>query len=302
MDLWRLHIFCKVIELKGFSRAAKAVHLSQPTISSHIQDLENHFGCQLIDRLGKEAMPTKAGELLYDYARRMIALRDETETALAEFHGKIKGRLVIGGSTIPSGYILPRLVGAFTNKHPEVTVSLIVGDTEKIIEETISGLLELSIVGAESSDKRIVQENLIDDEMQLIVPADHKWAPKKRITLEMLLKEPFILREHGSGTLRSINLSLNEKGYSSQELNVIAEMGSTAAVIQGIKGNVGISILSTIAVAEELRAGTLMALFIQGFNLKRSFYLTLHRHRSASPLGNAFVNFLKKELSAKTKP
>ena len=297
MDLWQLRIFCKVVELKGFSRAGQAVHLSQPTISSHIKDLENHFGCQLIDRCGKEAIPTKAGELLYDYARRMIALRDEIETAMAEFHGKIKGRLVIGGSTIPGGYILPRLIGVFTNKHPEVTVSLIIGDSKKIIEDTISGALELGIVGAESSDKKIMQEKLINDEMRLIVPARHKWAKAKRVKLEMLFAEPFILREQGSGTLQTITLSLTEKGYSTQDLNIIAEMGSTASVIQGIKGNVGISILSTIAVAEELQAGTLKALSIQGLNLKRCFYLTRHRHRSASPLSKAFINFLKKELT-----
>ena len=296
MDLWQLNIFCKVVELKGFSRAGKAVHLSQPTISSHIKDLENHFGCQLIDRFGKEAIPTKAGELLYNYARRMIALRDETETAMAEFHGKIKGRLVIGGSTIPGGYILPRLIGVFTNKYPEVTVSLIIGDTEKIIKDTIAGVPELGVVGAESTDKRIMQERLINDEMRLIVPAQHKWAKEKRVKLEMLFTEPFILREHGSGTLRTITLSLAEKGYSTQDLNIIAEMGSTASVIQGIKGNVGISILSSIAVAEELQAGTLKALSIQGLNLKRSFYLTRHRHRSISPLCKAFINFLKKEL------
>jgi DNA-binding transcriptional LysR family regulator len=85
MDLWQLNIFCKVIELKNFSRAGNAVHLSQPTISSHIKDLEEHFDCRLIDRLSKEAIPTKAGELLYRYAKRMLALRDETETALAEY-------------------------------------------------------------------------------------------------------------------------------------------------------------------------------------------------------------------------
>jgi len=296
MDLWQLNIFCKVIELKGFSKAGKAVHLSQPTISSHIKDLENHFECKLIDRLGKETGPTKAGELLYKYARRMLALRDETETGMAEFQGKIKGRLVIGGSTIPGGYILPRLVGEFSTKHPDVTVSLIIGDTEQIIEDTISGTLELGIVGAESPDKRIKQEKLIDDEMQLIVTTGHKWAQKKRINLKMLLKEPFIVREYGSGTLKTINLSLMEKGYRSSELNIIAEMGSTAAVIQAIKSNVGVSILSTIAVAEELKAGTLKSLPIQGLNLKRSFYLTRHRHRSASPLGQAFVKFLKSSL------
>ena len=297
MDLWQLNIFCKVVELKGFSKAGNAIHLSQPTISSHIKDLENHFECQLLDRLGKKAVPTKAGELLYHYARKLIALRDETEAAMAEFHGKIKGRLVIGGSTIPGGYILPKCIGAFTTVYPEVTISLIIGDTDQIIQDVLSGSSEFGIVGAKTSNKNIYQEKLIEDEMRLIVTSDHKWAKEKQITPDLIFKEPFIVRERGSGTLKSIKLSLKEKGYYSENLNIIAELGSTEAVIQGIKSKVGISILSTIAVAEELKAGTLRALSIKKLNLKRSFYLITHKQRSPSPLCNAFINFLKKEFS-----
>jgi len=299
MDLWQLNIFCKVIELEGFSKAGNAVHLSQPTISSHIKDLENHFGCQLIDRLGKKAVPSKAGELLYAYARKLIALRDEAEAAMNEFQGKIKGRLVIGGSTIPGGYILPQLIGAFTADYPEVKISLIIGDTEQIIQDTLSGLLELGIVGAEPSDKNIAKKKLIEDELRLIVTADHKWAGKKHIHPELLFEEPFIVREPGSGTLKSIKRSLTEKGHVFEDLNVISEMGNTAAIIQGIKSKVGISILSTIAVAEELKAGTLKALAIKDLNLKRSFYLIEHQQRSASPLCRAFNKFLKKEFATK---
>ena len=95
MDLWQLHIFCKVVELRSFSRAGHAVHLSQPTVSSHIKDLETHFGCRLVDRLSREVVPTKAGELLFEYARKMIALRDQAESAMAEFHGTVRGHLVV---------------------------------------------------------------------------------------------------------------------------------------------------------------------------------------------------------------
>ena len=297
MDLWQLNIFCKVVELKGFSKAGNTIHLSQPTISSHIKDLENHFECQLIDRLGKKAVPTKAGELLYQYARKLIALRDETEVAMAEFHGRIKGRLVIGGSTIPGGYILPKCIGAFTTVYPEVTISLIIGDTDQIIQDVLSGSPEFGIVGAKTSNKNICQEKLIEDEMRLIVTCDHKWAEKKNISPDLMFNEPFIVRERGSGTLKSIKLSLKEKGYDSEDLNIIAELGSTEAVIQGIKSKVGVSILSTIAVAEELKAGTLKALTIKELNLKRSFYLITHKQRSLSPLCKAFINFLKKEFT-----
>lgn len=296
MDLWQLHIFCKVVELKSFSKAGEAVHLSQPTVSSHIRDLEEHFSCRLIDRLAREAVATKAGELLYGYARRLISLREETETALSVFHGKIKGRLAIGGSTIPGTYVIPRLIGSFKTRYPDVIISLVIGDTAKIINATLSGELELGIVGAKTENKNISQQPLIDDEMCLVVPANHKWFRKKKIEMDMLLREPFIIRERGSGTLKSIQQNLSGSDIHIDDFNVVAEMGSTEAVCQAIKSGVGVSIVSIIAVSEELRAGTLKALTIAGFNLRRNFYLTLHKYRSLSLLGNTFIEHIRKEL------
>jgi len=296
MDLWQLHIFCKVVEHKSFSKAAKIVQISQPTISSHIKDLEKHFGCRLIDRLSREAVPTKAGELLYQNARRLLTLRDETEMAIYEFNGKIKGKLVVGGSTIPGEYILPRIIGAFSMLYPEVSINLIIGDTRKIINDTLSGECELGFVGALAKDKSVCQEKLIEDEMKLVIPFDHKWAGKKSLLFATLLNEPFIIRENGSGTLESVETNLNTKGYSIRDLNIVAVMGSTAAVIQGIKSKVGISIISTMAISEDLQSGKLMALSIDGLHLKRSFYITRHRHRSQSPVCQTFIKFLKEEL------
>lgn len=296
MDLWQLHVFCKVIELKSFSKAGAAVHLSQPTVSSHIRDIEEYFNCRLVDRLAREAVATKAGELLYGYARRLISLRDEAEAALSVFHGKMKGRLIIGGSTIPGTYMIPRLVGSFKIGFPDVMVSLMIGDTEKIINATLSGELELGIVGAKTENKQISQQILINDEMCLVVPANHKWSRKKKIELAMLLKEPFIIRERGSGTLTSIQENLSGSNIHMDDFNVVAEMGSTEAVCQAIKNGVGISIVSTLAVSEELQSGTLKALAISGFHLRRNFYLILHKYRSLSPLGNAFIEHIRKEL------
>ena len=293
MDLWQLHIFCKVVELKSFSRAGKDVHLSQPTVSSHIRILEEHFGCRLVDRLSKEVVPTRAGKLLYRYARKLVALRDETESALAEFQGRIRGRLVIGGSTIPGAYVLPQIIGGFSRVHSGVSVTMIIGDTEKIIADTVSGELELSVVGAQTGDRNILQEKLIEDDMCLIVPRGHPWAKRRKVSLKMLGSEPFVAREPGSGTLKSIRQSLERAGFDSGRLKVVAEMGSTQAVVQSVKSGLGISILSTIAVAESISAGSLKALRVDGLNLQRAFYLTRHKYRSLSPLSRAFIDFLK---------
>lgn len=297
MDLWQLHVFCKVVEFKSFSKAGKAVNLSQPTVSSHIKYLEDHFGCRLLDRLGKEVIPTKAGELLDGYANRLLAFRDEIENALAGFQGLVKGRLTIGGSTIPGGYILPRLIGPFVSDYPEVTVSIRIGDTQTIVNEVVSGEIELGIVGASTENKRIYQDKLIEDEMKLIIPHDHPWKDEKQISFAQLPKEPFIIRQKGSGTLKSLMNSLSASGHKLDELHIVAEMGSTTAVCQGIKNKIGISILSPIAVEEELRAGTLKALTIKGLSLRRNFYLTRNRQRTPSPLCQMFIQFIEKVCS-----
>lgn len=275
------------------------MHLSQPTISSHIKDLEDYFDSRLIDRLSKEAVPTKAGELLYGYAKRLLALRDETETALAEFKGKVRGRLVIGGSTIPGTYLIPPLISDFKKKYPDVIVSLNIGDSENIIEGILIGSLELGVVGAKAENKKILQKKLIEDEMRLIIPANHLWAVEKRVSLAMLLEEPFIVREQGSGTLKSLQQSLSHKGLMIEDLKVVAELGSTQAICQGIKTGAGVSILSTLAVREDLQAQKLIALEVDGLNLKRNFYLTWHRYRSPSPLSEAFLEFLEQKFSTK---
>jgi len=296
MDLWQLKIFCKVVELKSFSKAGESVHLSQPTVSSHIKELEEHFGTRLVDRLSRKVLPTKAGELLYDYAQQLVALRDRTEAVMAEFNGKMKGRLTIGGSTIPGGYLLPRIVGFFSKRYPEVYISLKVGDTLEILSMVAAGRVEAGVVGAKSSDKLLHQVPVATDEMCLVVPGDHSLARRRTIKFNELLGEPFIVRELGSGTLRSIEQQLQKKGYGVSDFNIVAEMGSTEAVRQAIKNKVGLSILSAVAVADDIQSGLLKAISIEGLNLKRSFYLTTHKQRTPSPLCATFVDFLKHEL------
>lgn len=292
MDLWQLHIFCKVVESRSFSKAGKLVNLSQPTVSSHIKDLEQHLDCRLIDRLSKQAAPTKAGEILYRYALKLLSLRDEAETAIAEFQGKMKGTLAVGGSTIPAGYLLPGIIGRFKKDFPEVKVSLTVGDTDMIIGEALEGNIEIGVVGAKPEDPRAEYEKLMEDEMRVVVPKGHLWSKRRFVSMEDLYSEPFITRERGSGSLRAIQRALALKGADGNTLNVVAEMGSTEAVYHGIKNRIGISILSMLAVREDVHRGDLVALIIEGLEIKRSFYLVRDRHRSASPLAKAFGAYL----------
>lgn len=298
MDLWQLHIFVSVVEKKSFSKASEAINLSQPTVSTHIKELEEHFQCRLLDRLGKTTEPTRAGIILYDHAKRLLALKDLTESAMLDFLGHTKGTLAIGGSTIPAGYLIPKLMGAFAKKFPDVAISLSAGDTLQMIDAIKQGEIEVGVVGALKEDPAIRQEKLVADEMKLIVPAGHKWAGQKSIECSKLFLEPFIAREKGSGTWQSILGSMDAAGFNSRNFKPQVTMGNSVSVIQGILNQVGISILSTIAVAHEIETGRLHALSVKGLDLNRYFYLTLSSKRSQSPICKKFIAFAKQTLTA----
>ena len=296
MDLWQLHIFVSVVEQKSFSRASEQIHLSQPTVSTHIKELEAHFQCRLLDRLGKVTEPTRAGTILYDYAKRMLALKQETQSAMLDFLGHTKGQLIIGGSTIPAGYILPRMMGAFKIAFPDVSIHMTVGDTGQISRAVKDGELELAVVGAQINDPDIVQEKLVEDEMKLVVPFGHEWADRESVTCKDLLSQPVIAREQGSGTWKTVLASMEKAGVDVSRLEPAVTMGNSVSVIQGILNNVGISILSTIAVTEELARGSLHALSVEDLDLSRHFYLTLSRKRTRSPICKKFIQFLKDQV------
>ena len=296
MDIWQLKIFTSVVDEKSFSKASRAIHITQPTVSSHIKELEEHLDCRLLDRLGREVIPTKAGEILYSYSKKIISLTEKAEYEVSEFLGRIRGELVIGGSTIPSGYIIPTLIAPFTEQYPEVSISLFTGDTDQIIHRIEAGDIEIGIVGAKSESAVIQQTRLIDDEMKLVVPADHPWSGRESVTCPMLFEEPYLGREEGSGTWKSVALRMREKGFNPESLNIRIRLGNTASVIQGILNRAGISILSTIAVRHYVETGLLKTLTVSDLNLDRCFYLTTHRKRTLSPVSKTFAGFAGQRL------
>ena len=150
MNLRQLEIFCKIVELKSFSRAARAVYLSQPTLTEHIKSLEEYFGIKLLDRLGREVLPTRPGEILYQYAQKLMNLMEETKQALDNFKGEMRGNVMVGASTIPGEYILPSMIMKFNELFPGISLDLKIGDTRGIISDIIDNRLELGIVGAKS--------------------------------------------------------------------------------------------------------------------------------------------------------
>lgn len=292
MDIHVLELFCGIVESGSFSKAASAVYLTQPTVSGHIKKLEEEIGVRLLDRLGHRATPTKAGDLLYRYAKQILALRQEAQQALDELRGGLKGELVLGASSVPGGYLLPPFIGRFRAQYPDITVVLKVSDSKEIIEAVITGAYEVGAVGAQFDDSRIEYQKFAEDEMVLVVPPTHPWASRRIVKANELSSQPFLIRERGSGTRKIMEQALEQHHLSMSAFRVIAEMGSNEAIRQAVKAGGGIAIISRLAVASDIKCRELTAIPVAGLKLTRPFYLITHRHRSRSPICNAFLTFI----------
>nr|WP_320116903.1 selenium metabolism-associated LysR family transcriptional regulator [uncultured Desulfuromonas sp.] len=293
VDIRRLEVFCKVVDLGSFTRAAEAALLSQPSVSEHIRTLEEHYNEKLIDRLGRRAQPTHAGKILYQYARRIIQLKDEADQAIKQFQGNLSGKLAVGASTIPGAYLLPPLIDSFKTSYSSIELMLKISGTTAVVEEILKGTLELGLIGTLWKDQRVECEEMFSDELVLTVYPDHPWAKKSSVYPGELLETPFILREPGSGTRIEMTQGLKKAGVEVAHFQVVAEVGSNEAVRQGVRSRIGVAILSSLSVAEDVERGSLVTVPIEGVTMPRSFYLVQRRNRQLSPLATAFYNHLK---------
>ncbi|HUV51160.1 MAG TPA: selenium metabolism-associated LysR family transcriptional regulator [Anaerolineae bacterium] len=292
-DLRQLEIFCKVVELKSFSKAAEAVFLAQASVSERIASLESMVGVKLLDRLGRQVVPTMAGKLLYRHANELLDMKTRACLDMENFLGIKKGDVHIGASTIPGEYILPKSIGLFNKKYPSISVVMTIADTDEIERRILNGDFELGVVGSKSSNRELIFKELWNDELVLAVPRDHCWAQKKQIDIKELSDEPFILREVGSGTLRIIEEYLGSSASKIiDSLHVVARLGSSTAVKEGIKAGLGVSIISSRAIETELETGSLKAVHIKGISILRKFYLIMDKRRTVSPICRAMLDFL----------
>jgi DNA-binding transcriptional LysR family regulator len=294
LDLHKLEVFYWVAELKSFSEAADRLALKQPTVSAHIQELEETLSGKLFYRIPGKVSLTPLGLLLQEKAKNLLAFKRETVAAVEQFHGTLSGELWIGGSNIPGEYLLPQKLGKFIKKYPRVKPILRIGDSAGIVEEVLDGKVEIGFVGFKNADSRLSFDKIWQDEMVLTVPKNHPWSRRKFVQLVDLRAQNFISREHGSGTLDSFRHLLARKRPSADELlNVAMELGSTAAVKEALISGCGVSIMSRTSIRRELADGILVAVPIRGLKMERDFYEVCYKQRPLSPVAQAFGKFLR---------
>jgi len=292
IDCRQLQVFLAIMQTKSFSKAANNIFLTQPTVSGHIKALEDYLGVSLFDRTSKKVIPTKAAEILYPFAMKILKINKLALKEIAMFKGMEKGVLELGGSNIPGQYIIPSYINKFKEIHGNIKVTLKISDTNEIIELVSEGVLEIGFVGAIIEHKNIVFIPFSNDELVFIVPPKHPMKNKKEITLDEITKEKFVIREVGSGTRKFTEEFLKKYGYDIKELNVVIEIGSTEGVKEAVKAGLGCALISRRAVEDELKNKLFYSPKISNLDIKRDFYLIYSSEKTLSPPAEAFKNLL----------
>jgi len=289
MDIHQLRIFASVYRNRSFSKASEQLFISQPTISEHIKNLEKSLGCALFDRLGRKIEPTTEADLIFPKALQLIEDLERINDLVLKSSQRVKGKLYIGASTIPGNYMLPVMAADFRRQYPEVSFEIVIADTRKITDMLVSHEFFLGIVGASMEPKILNYEPFLDDE--LVFAGTPKYMADMSNKLPKIHQVPFLLREEGSGTRKTMEDFLQKMQINLKKMNVVAVLGSTDAIKQAIKAGLGTSILSRRAIAEELANGSLLEMKL-GEEMKRSFYLATHKKRTLPAQYKAFYDFL----------
>jgi len=287
MDIHQLKVFTSVFKNRSFSKASEELHLTQPTISNHIKSLEDEFECKFFDRLGRTIIPTKEAEVLYRKSVEIIEKADVLREAIGQLKEDLTGKLIVGASTIPGVYLMPRIMTEFQKRYPSISFEILISDSKGIIESINRHELLLGIVGAKIGNEHINYTPFVEDE--LIVVSSPSMVDRNTITLEDLIGLPMVLREEGSGTRRETEKILESKGISLDNIKVAGIFGSTDAVKQAVKAGLGVSIVSKFSVADELEYKLLKEIKLADIQMKRKFYVVTHKKRT---LPRAYDTFL----------
>ncbi len=293
MDIHKLRVFTSVFKNRSFSKASEALHLTQPTISNHIKALEDEFACKLFDRMGRTIIPTKEAEVLYSQSTEIIEKADALKEALGQLKKETTGELVIGASTIPGVYLMPRIMTEFQKKYPAISFQILIADSGGIIDSISKHELLLGIVGAKLGNDQIDYTPFVEDEL-IVVSAPLK-TEKSSMTLKELVALPMVFREEGSGTRREVEKFLESEGISFDHMKIAGIFGSTDAVKQAVKAGLGVSILSKFSVADELEHKLLEEIKLTDIHMKRNFYIVTHKKRTLPRLYDLFLKHILAE-------
>jgi DNA-binding transcriptional LysR family regulator len=293
IQLPHLETFSKAAELSNFTSAAKALSLTQASVSQRVQTLEKLLGAPLFKRQGGRVLLTAAGQKLYDYAQRILDLHRQARQEITGHESPAAGELILAASSIPGEHLLPALLQLFGEKHPHIRIRATVGDSMGVMTQVERGEVSLGLVGRKTESPHLDFRYLASDRMVLVAPLGHVLGRQKKVSVKQLAHHPFILREVGSGLRHCFEKSLDKAGLSLADLRIALELGSNEAIKEAVLRGVGVAILSTYAVQKELRAGQLHALEVKDLHCDRDMYVVLDRRRVLPLPARLFLLFVE---------
>ncbi len=296
MYLNQIEAFVEVVDHKSFSKAAKVLYLSQPTISAYVKSLENEIGTQLIYRTTKDIILSEAGKRFYGYAKEMIRIRNIAISEMQEYTNKLSGNITIAATSFPSQYLLPKLIHEIMPKAPDVKYTLRQLDGSSVISYVESYNAELGITDFTESDCKCDFLPFAKDKLVLATPNTPEFQQYNgHFPLDMLTKYPFVWRNEGNCTGKETTAFLNSIGLTSDDLNIAIQMPSIESSKQSILNNIGISFISQRAISALLEGNQLLSFDLESEHLVRTLYAVTNKNRITSPATTFFINYLQEK-------
>ncbi len=288
-----IQIYCKLVENKSFTKTAEDFFVTQPSISSQITQLEKHFNIDLINRSTKKFSLTKAGEIFYHQAKKVINQVSLIDSLINDYKGLKSGELTIGTSTLPGEYILPSIISNYKRNFPEISIKFTIKDTFKIIDDIEKGLIDIGFVGSKTDSKNLNFQKFFSDEIVLI---NSNKNFKDKITLNELYNIPLVIREDSSGTLFSVKKHLEKSNFDFTKTNIMLQVATLNGLKQILKTGLGLGFMSKISVADELDKKIFKIVNIENITpIRRDFFILTSNQFSTSPAAIKFKEFLISE-------
>jgi DNA-binding transcriptional LysR family regulator len=292
LDTYQLNIFLVAADLENFTEAAQHLSLSQPSVSSQIQSLEQQLGTTLFRRAGRHIQLTEEGRLLVPLAREMIHQSAHIEETMASLAGEVIGHLKLGCTTSAGKYALPRLIAQFRQQFPKVQVSCIVATRQTALQALLEGTVHVVVTSAREYQHQIRYRLFLSDRVILIVPVHHPWAERGQIELSDLMQESFVLREEGSGTRRVLEGGLTAHGIAVEQLDVVMEIANSEAIRTAVEAGIGVAFISRLVAAAGIETGRVVEVDVEGMDLQQELYIGASLNRPASKAQAAFWEFI----------
>ena len=299
MNLKQLEAFVQIADSGSFSKAAKDLYLTQPTISAHVSTLEKELNTRLFVRNTKEVKLSDSGTVLYDYAKQMIVLQKQIEDTFAVREEKAQQRITIAASTIPAQYLLPDILAKFVEKYPNQQFKIVEADSSQVVEMVVNHKVDIGFAGT-VIDKRLCKYiPFYQDELIVIAPNNEKYRNISCADAAWIVNEPLIMREEGSGTRKEAEKQLKKIGVNIAKLNVIASMENPEAIKRAVASGMGISLISRLAAEMELEKGNLIAFPISSEDMRRDIHLIYNRNLQLSRSADRLVKVVKEMYKKK---